>query len=100
MDTCPRCGSGMLPWRHSDAWWAFTCWACHFVAFEKVQEREPDSERASEGAGDDLQAVRQRDAPLVSALRLQVVRVPELRVRGDRAGGRAAGERSTGVSIA
>jgi predicted RNA-binding Zn-ribbon protein involved in translation (DUF1610 family) len=37
----------MLPWRHSDAWWAFTCWACHFVAFEKAGD--------TEGASDDLQ---------------------------------------------
>jgi hypothetical protein len=74
----------MLPWRHSDAWWAFTCWACHFVAFEKARE--------TEGASDDLQEVWQRDAPLASTPGLQVVCVPELRVRGDRPRGQSTTE--------
>jgi hypothetical protein len=74
----------MLPWRHSPAWWAFTCWACHFVAFEKAKE----SEEQSEGASDDLQEVWHRDAPLASAHGIPIVRMPKLRVRRDRPRGR------------
>jgi ribosomal protein S27AE len=71
-DTCPRCGSGMLPWRHSSSWWAFTCWACHFVSFERAEN--------------DVQEMRRADAPVAAASVVQVVRLPRLRLRGDRTG--------------
>jgi hypothetical protein len=48
--TSTRCGSPTLPWRHSVAWWAFTCWTCHFVTFGRAEE--------TEAARDDLQEVQ------------------------------------------
>jgi ribosomal protein S27AE len=62
MDICPRCGSGMLGWRHSAAWRAFTCWACHFVTFERAE--------------DAVQETRRPDAPVVATPVVQVVRLP------------------------
>jgi hypothetical protein len=70
MDTYPRCASVMMPWRHSAAWWAFTCWACHFVAFKRAE--------------DDVQEVRGNDAPLAPTAGVQDVRLPGLRIRRDR----------------
>jgi hypothetical protein len=30
----------MLPWRHSQAWRALTCWFCLFVKIERLDDEE------------------------------------------------------------
>jgi ribosomal protein S27AE len=44
---CKRCGGVMLPWKHSDAWRALTCWSCYFVVIERIDEQK--DERAVAG---------------------------------------------------
>jgi hypothetical protein len=38
----------MLPWRHSAAWQAFTCWACFAVVLEKIEDKR--SQESATGA--------------------------------------------------
>src|SRR5262245_27608402 len=42
IEACPRCGSEMVPWRHSQTWRAWTCWACEFVRIEKISDGVPE----------------------------------------------------------
>jgi hypothetical protein len=84
--TCKRCGSAMLPWRHSAAWQAFTCWACFAVVLEKIEDQRGSQERQQELQHErqhELQEVRIRNEAADDQAGGPVLRVSGVPLRGD-----------------